>query len=520
MINNIIKFSINNRFFVLIAVLFLIGGGVWSAINLPIDAVPDVTNKQVQINTVAPALAPEEIERQITFPLEVALAGMPRLVETRSISQFGLSQVTVIFEDNVDIYFARQLVQERLVSAGESLPPGISPPSMGPVSTGLGEIYYVVVKGNQNLTEKRTLLDGVVRPQLRTVPGLSEVNAYGGLEKQFQVLVDPGKLQARGISIRQVMEALEENNRNAGGGYLNKGDEQQLVRGVGIIRNMSDIGGIVVGAENGVPILIRDVAEVTTGSSIRQGAVTMNGKGEAVTGITMLLLGENGRTVVNRVKERIVSIEKSLPKGTTLGGFMDRSDLIDRTLATAQRNLIEGGILVIIVLFLFLLQVQAGLIVSASIPLAMLFAIIGMKYFNVSANLMSLGAIDFGLIVDGAVIIVENCIRRLAERRHELGRDLTEPERLDNIYESTVEMVKPSLFGIGIIIAAYLPILTLEGIEGKMFRPMGMTVIMALLGAMLLSVTLTPALCAYSSKSNASAKTSCCTKSRVAMNRL
>ena len=497
MINNIVRFSINNRFFVVIAVLFLIGGGVWSAINLPIDAVPDVTNKQVQINTVAPALAPEEIERQITFPLEVALAGMPRLVETRSISQFGLSQVTVIFEDNVDIYFARQLVQERLTSAAESLPEGVSPPSMGPVSTGLGEIYYVVVKGNQNLTEKRTILDGLVRPQLRTVPGLSEVNAYGGLEKQFQVLVDPGKLQARGITIRQVMEALEENNRNAGGGYLNKGDEQQLVRGVGIIRNMSDIGGIVISAQNGIPIFVRDIAEVTTGSTIRQGAVTMNGKGEAVTGITMLLLGENGRTVVNRVKERVVSIEKSLPKGTTLGGFMDRSDLIDRTLATAQRNLIEGGLLVIVVLFLFLLQLQAGLIVSASIPLAMLFAIIGMKYFNVSANLMSLGAIDFGLIVDGAVIIVENCVRRLAERRHELGRDLSEPERLEIIFEGTVEVRKASQFGELIIIAAYLPILTLTGIEGKMFNPMGLTVIMALVGAMILSFTLTPALCAY-----------------------
>lgn len=497
MINNIIKFSIANRFFVLIAVLFLIGGGVWSAVHLPIDAVPDVTNKQVQINTVAPALAPEEIERQITFPLEIALAGMPRLVETRSISQFGLSQVTVIFEDNVDIYFARQLVQERLVSASESLPPGVSPPSMGPVSTGLGEIYYVVVEGPQSLTERRTLLDSIVRPQLRTVKGLSEVNAFGGLEKQFQVLIDPGKLQARGITIRQVMEALEENNRNAGGGYLNRGDEQQLVRGLGIIRNQSDIGEIVLGAENGIPILVRDVAEVTTGAAIRQGAVTMNGKGEAVTGITMLLLGENGRTVVNRVKDRIVSVEKSLPQGTKLGGFMDRSDLINRTLATAQRNLVEGGILVIVVLFLFLLQVQAGLIVSASIPLAMLFAIIGMKYFGVSANLMSLGAIDFGLIVDGAVIIVENCIRRLAERRGEIGHDLSEAERLDLVYESTVEMVKPSLFGIGIIIAAYLPILTLEGIEGKMFRPMGLTVIMALVGAMLLSVTLTPALCAY-----------------------
>jgi cobalt-zinc-cadmium resistance protein CzcA len=497
MINNLIRFSIANRFFVVLATLFIIAAGVFSALQLPIDAVPDVTNKQVQINTVAPGLAPQEIERQITFPLEVALAGMPRLKETRSVSQFGLSQVTVIFDDNIDIYFARQLVQERLTSAGSTLPEGIEAPEMGPVSTGLGEIYYVVVEGNSSLMERRTILDGIVRPQLRTVPGLSEVNSFGGEEKQFQVLVDPQKLAARNIPLRQVMEALQENNQNAGGGYLRRGDEQQLVRGVGVIKNEDDIESIVVGAENGVPVTIQDVASVTIGGAIRQGAVTMNGKGEAVTGITMLLLGENGRTVVERVKERVVTIQKSLPAGTKLVGFMDRSELINRTLKTAIRNLSEGGLLVILVLFLFLLQLRAGLIVSSVIPLSMLIAIIGMKQFNVSANLMSLGAIDFGLIVDGAVIIVENCIRRLSEKRHEVGRVLSEPERLDTITESTIEMVKPSIFGVGIIVAAYLPILTLQGIEGKMFQPMGLTVIMALLGAMVLSVTLIPALCAY-----------------------
>jgi cobalt-zinc-cadmium resistance protein CzcA len=497
MINNLIRFSIANRFFVVLATLFLVAAGVYSALQLPIDAVPDVTNKQVQINTVAPGLAPQEIETQITFPLEVALAGMPRLKETRSISQFGLSQVTVIFDDAIDIYFARQLVQERLTSAGSTLPAGIEAPAMGPVSTGLGEIYYVAVEGPGTLMERRTILDSVVRPQLRTVPGLSEVNSFGGEEKQFQVLVNPQKLAARNIPLRQVMEALQENNQNAGGGYLRRGDEQQLVRGVGVIQNQSDIAGIVVGAENGVPITIRDVASVTTGGAIRQGAVTMNGKGEAVTGITMLLLGENGRTVVERVKERVVTIQKSLPAGTKLVGFMDRSELINRTLKTAIRNLSEGGLLVILVLFLFLLQLRAGLIVSSVIPLAMLIAIIGMKQLGVSANLMSLGAIDFGLIVDGAVIIVENCMRRLSEKRHEIGRVLSEPERLDTITQSTIEMVKPSIFGVGIIVAAYLPILTLQGIEGKMFLPMGLTVIMALLGAMVLSVTLIPALCAY-----------------------
>jgi cobalt-zinc-cadmium resistance protein CzcA len=438
-----------------------------------------------------------EVERQITFPLEVALAGMPRLKETRSISQFGLSQVTVVFEDDVEIYFARQLVLERLQAAKEQLPPNIGPPQMGPVSTGLGEIYTLVVEGPQSEMERRALLDWVIKPQLRTVPGLIEVNSFGGTEKQFQVLVDPQKLIAHSVTLRRVQEALEENNRNAGGAYLQRGDEQQLVRGVGLIRDADDIRSIVVGAEHGTPIFIRDVAKVTTGPAIRQGAVTMNGQGEAVVGITMLLLGEHGRTVVQRVKERVAQIRKTLPASTKLAGFMDRSDLIHRTLQTAVRNLLEGGALVILVLFLFLLQLRAGLIVSTAIPLAMLIAIIGMKQFNISANLMSLGAIDFGLVVDGAVIIVENGVRQLAERRKELGRELTEPERLDTIYDSAVGVLKPSLFGVTIILAAYLPLLSLVGIEGKMFRPMGLTVILALAGALILSLTLIPALCAY-----------------------
>jgi heavy metal efflux system protein len=339
-------------------------------------------------------------------------------------------------------------------------------------------------------------LDWVIKPQLRTVPGLIEVNSFGGTEKQFQVLVDPQKLIAHGITLRHVQEALEENNRNAGGAYLQRGDEQQLVRSVGLIRGVDDIRNVVIGAEHGTPIFIKDVAEVTTGPAIRQGAVTMNGEGEAVTGITMLLLGENGRTVVQRVKERVAQIQKTLPAGTKLVGFMDRSDLINRTLQTAVKNLVEGGLLVILVLFLFLFQIRAGLIVSSAIPLSMLFAIIGMKQYHVSANLMSLGAIDFGLIVDGAVIIVENAVRQLSERRKALGRDLTEPERLDTIYESALGVLKPSLFGVIIILAAYLPILSLVGIEGKMFRPMGLTVILALVGALILSLTLIPALCA------------------------
>lgn len=497
MVNALIRFSIQQRFLVVVLALMLVVAGVYNAILLPIDAVPDVTNRQVQINVKAPALAPNEVERQITFPMEVALAGMPGLLETRSISQFGLSQVTVIFEDSTDIYFARQLVLERLQSAREELPPGISAPELAPVSSGLGEIYYIVVEGKGSLMERRTLLDFTIKPQLRTVPGLVEVNEFGGLKKQFQVVVDPQKLAARKLSLRQVQQALEDNNANAGGGYIRKGDEQQLVRGVGVIANERDIENIVLTAENGVPVYVRDVAQVTTGGATRQGAVTMNGKGEAVTGITMLLLGENGRIVVDRVKERVKQIQKTLPAGTKLVGFMDRSELINRTLKTAVKNLVEGGLLVIAVLFLFLLQLRAGLIVSSAIPLAMLFAIIGMRYFNVSANLMSLGAIDFGIIVDAAVIIVENCVRRLSELRHELGREPTEAERLETIYAGAVEVRQASQFGEIIIIAAYLPILSLIGIEGKMFRPMGITVILALVGALLLSVTLIPALCAF-----------------------
>jgi len=496
MINTLIRFSIKQRFFVLLMALVLLVAGAYNAFHLPIDAIPDVTNKQVQINTVVAGLAPPEIEQQVTFPLEVALAGMPRLLETRSISQFGLSQVTVIFEDNVDIYFARQLVFERLQSAQEELPPEAKP-EMGPVSTGLGEIYYLFLDGPQNLEERRTLMDYTVKPQLRSVPGLSEVNTWGGRAKQYQVIVDPQKLAARKLSVRDVAEALEANNQNAGGGYLNRGDEQQLVRGVGTLQSSRDIETIVLKAEGGIPVMIRDVAQVKTGGRPRQGAVTKDGKGEAVAGITMLLLGENGRIVVDRVKDRVAEIQKTLPAGTKLIGELDRGELIGRTLGTAIKNLAEGGLLVIGVLFLFLLQLRAGLIVSAAIPLAMFFAIIGMRYFGVSANLMSLGAVDFGLIVDGAVIIVENAVRRLAEARHSLGRDLTEDERLEEIYEGAVEVRQSSQFGEMIIIAAYLPILSLVGIEGKMFKPMGLVVIMALIGALLLSMTVIPALCAY-----------------------
>jgi heavy metal efflux system protein len=497
MIDAILRFSIHQRIFILIFAVLLVGVGVWSATQLPIDAVPDITNQQVVINAVTPALGPEEVERQITFPLEVALAGLPRVQGTRSISQFGLSQVTVVFEDGVDIYFARQLVNERLQEAKDQLPAGVRV-EMGPISTGLGEIYQVRLAGERcSLLERRTMMDWIVRPQLLTVPGLAEVNTWGGLEKQYQVLVDPQKLLAYGLSIRDVSGALAANNQNAGGASITRGQEQQLVRTVGIIQSPADIRRIVLGAHAGVSITVGQVAAVTEGGAVRQGAITQDGQGEQVYAIAMLLMGQNGRIVVQRVKDKLVQIQKSLPAGTKLIGFLDRSQLIDRTIHTVAANLIEGGVLVILVLFFFLLQLRAGLIVSSAIPLAMLCAIIGMRYYGVSANLMSLGAIDFGLIVDGAVIIVENCVRRLSERRKALGRDLTEPERLETIYVGCVEVRKASQFGEMIIIAAYLPILTLVGTEGKMFRPMGLTVILALAGALVLSLTLIPALCAF-----------------------
>ncbi len=509
MINRILDFSIANRLLMVIATLVVVGFGVSAALQLPIDAVPDVTTNQVQINTVAPAFAPEEIERLITFPLEVAMSSLPRKEQIRSLSKFGLSQVTVIFEDNADLYWARQQVLERLLEAKEQLPPGVQP-EMSPISTGLGEVYQFTVEPERHdhlliadtlhpiaeLTKMRTLLDWVIKPALRTVPGVIEVNSFGGFEKQYEVQVDPVMLQTHNLTLNQVLEALARNNANVGGAYLVYAGEQHLLRGVGMIRSNEDIGNIVVASHDGTPLTIKDIAEVGTGAQIRQGAVTKNGQGEVVAGITMLLKGANGRIVVEAVKKRIEQVQKTLPPGVRIKPFYDRSQLIGKTIHTATKNLIEGGVLVIAVLFLFLMQVRAGLIVSAVIPLSMLVAITAMNHFGVSANLMSLGAIDFGMIVDGAVITVENSVRRLAERRHELTRALTAEERFRTIWESSAEVLRASLFGVIIIIAAYLPILTLGGLEGKMFKPMGLTVVFALLGALVLGLTVVPALCA------------------------
>lgn len=496
MIQWMIRLSIQNRIKISILGLLLLVGGLYNLYLLPLDALPDITNKQVQINAVASALNPEEMERRVTFPLELGLAGIPHLVMTRSISQFGLSQITLIFQENIDIYFARQQVSERLQQVRDSLPQGVRV-EMSPVSSGLGEIYYAKLD-NKNLSsmQKRTLMDWVVRPQLRTVQGLADVNTWGGQVRQYQVQADPQKLQSLDLTFHDLAEALEKNNANGGGAYIEKGQEQQLVRSVGMLDNSLDIGNVVLGQRNGVPVRVSDVATIEEGGMVRQGAITEDGQGEQVYVIALLLMGENGRVVVQRVKDKLLQIEKALPPGSHLTGFLDRSELIERTLATASRNLLEGGAVVIALLFLFLLQLRAGLIASSAIPLAMLFAVIGMRYFQVSASLMSLGAIDFGIIVDGSVIIVENCVRRLAEERHRLGRDLSEPERLELIEHGSAEVREATQFGELIIMVSYLPILTLQGIEGKMFRPMGLTVLLALAGAMLLSFTWIPALCA------------------------
>jgi len=500
MVDQLIAWSIRWRLFIVLLTLGLIGAGIYAAVGLPIDAVPDVTTNQVQINSVAPAFTPLEMEQYVTSPIEIAMSSLPRKQEIRSISQFGLSQVTIVFLDDADLYAARQLVLERLRDVERDLPPGVAP-ELAPISTGLGEVYQFTVedvtgRNLYSLMDRRTLLDWFIKPQLRTVPGVIEVNSFGGEEQQYEVLVDPAKLTGYGLSLRQVIDALSQNNINVGGAYLEHGGEQELIRGVGLIQSERDIGNVVLASHLGTPVYVSSVAEIRRGAQIRQGAATRDGKGETVMGIAMMLKGENSRAVAQRVSDRLQQVQKALPAGVKVEPFYSRGTLVDRTIRTASRNLIEGGLVVMAVLFLFLFQIRAGLIVSSAIPLAMLVAIIGMRYFGISANLMSLGAIDFGLVVDAAVIIVENCVRRLAEQRHELGRALSGEERRATIREASVEVRRAGQVGEILIIAAYLPIVSLVGIEGKMFRPMAFTVIFALAGALALSLTLIPALSA------------------------
>ncbi len=495
MVDRIILFAMRQKLFVLLGVIALIVGGILTALNLPIDAVPDITSNQVQIFTVAPALAPQEIERLVTYPLEVAMQNLPDVEEVRSISKFGLSAITVVFDDHVDIYFARQLVAQKLQEAKADLPPGIPEPEMGPVSTGLGEIYqYEVIGEGYTPMELRSIQDWIIKRQLAGTKGLAEVNTFGGELKQYQVLIDPQKLLKYDISLREVIEAVASNNANAPGGYIEHKQEQYVVVGVGIARSIRDIENIIVKAESGVPIFVRDVAQVSTGAALRQGAVTINGTSEIVSGIALMLQGENALTVTARVKERMAQIQETLPQGVKIVPYYDRTELVLRTIRTVITNLTEGALLVILVLFLLLMNLRGGFIVASVIPLSMLFAIIMMKLTGVSGNLMSLGAIDFGIIVDGAVVLVENAIRKLRERQHGIGTSETIEKTL---LGSFLEVSRPILFGVAIIIIVYLPILSLQGVEGKMFRPMAYTVVFALTGALFLTLTYVPVVSAF-----------------------
>lgn len=485
-LNWIISWSLRHRVFVLGLAGALVVLSVLSIRHLEIDAFPDTTPVQVQVNTVAPALGPEQIEQQITFPIEQAISGLPDLEGVRSISKFGLSQVVVTFADRVDIYFARRLVSERLGTV--TLPPGISPPEMGPVATGLGEVFhYIVVSESGDLTDARTVQDWIIKPALRAVPGVAEVNSWGGYEKQYQIRIEPPQLVKHALTFAQVIEAVEKNNVYAGGGNIASGGNMLLVQGIGAATNAEELGNIVVSATDGVPVRVRDVARVELGSEIRRGAVTYQGRGEAVLGIGFMLMGENTHEVTTRLKAKLEEIKKTLPSGVHVETIYDRTELVDHVINTVRNNLFEGGLLVIAVLFVFLGNLRAGLIVAAAIPLSMVFAFSGMLQYGIAGSLMSLGAIDFGLVVDSAVIQIENSVRHLAHDRNK--RPL-----IDVVRDATIEVRKPTMFGELIIMLVYVPILTLEGVEGKLFRPMALTVIFALIGSLVLSLTVMPVL--------------------------
>jgi len=497
MIERILEWSLKNRFLVFLMTGLLAGGGLVAMSSLPIDASPDVTNVQVQVLTSAPALGPEEVERFVTTPVELAMSGIPGLEDVRSVSKFGLSSVTLVFAEGTDIYFARQLVNERLQAAREGIPPGYGEPELGPITTGLGEIYQFEVRGEgKSPMELRTVLEWEIAPRLRRIPGVIEVNSFGGELKTYQVQVRPDDLARYGLSISDVFSALERNNGNAGGAYLEKNAEQYLIRGEGLARSLEDLRDIVVSkGDGGVPVFVRQVADVAFAPMVRQGAVTRDGRGEAVAGIVMMLMGANAREVVTNVKDAIQEMKPSLAKlGVEVDPFYDRTELVQKTIRTVARSLLEGGILVVVILFLMLRNLRAGLIVSSVIPLSMLAAFIGMRRFGVSGNLMSLGAIDFGLIVDGSVIVVENAVRMIAERSHHLGRSLTKEERSGLVLRASHEVLRSATFGVAIIAIVYLPILSLVGVEGKMFRPMAMTVLFALAGSLVLALTFIPAL--------------------------
>ncbi len=501
MLEAIVRVALARRFLVIGLTFAAAAYGAFEFLRLPIDAVPDITNVQVQINTEAPGYSPLEAEQRITFPIETALAGLPRLEYTRSVSRYGLSQVTVVFADGTDIYFARQLVSERVREASSQLPEGLEP-ELGPIATGLGEIFMFAVEAEKGATDEhgeawtptalRTLQDWVIKPQLRTVPGVTEVNTIGGYVKEIHVTPRPERLIAHGLTFRDLLEAISANSTSTGAGYIERNGEQYLVRAPGQLAGTGDVRAIVVGHAGGVPVRVGDVAEVGFGRELRTGAATENGE-EIVLGTVFMLIGENSRDVSRRTAAKLDQINESLPAGVAAKTLYDRTNLVDRTIATVERNLLEGALLVIAILFLLLGNARAAFLTALVIPLAMLITFVGMARSNISGNLMSLGALDFGLIVDGAVIIVENCIRRLAEANHGRSEPLPLGERLELVADATRQVIRPSVFGVLIILIVYIPILALTGVEGKMFRPMAVTVILALIAALVLSVTFVPA---------------------------
>ncbi|MBK82972.1 MAG: CusA/CzcA family heavy metal efflux RND transporter [Gammaproteobacteria bacterium] len=500
MINAIIHFSIQRRFLSLFLMVIIIASGIWSYKHLPIDAVPDITNTQVQINTAAPGYSPLEVEQRITYPIENALYGLPELEYTRSVSRYGLSQVTVVFKDSTDIYFARNLINTKLNALSSVIPEGTSP-EMGPISTGLGEIFMYTLEADKNavkdngepysITDLREIQDWIIKPQLAQVPGVVEVNSIGGFNKQYHIEPNPAKMLYYNISFEDIVKALKANNENKGAGYIELNGQQLLVRSPGQLTSIDDISNVIIKEVDSTPVAINDIATVVIGRELRSGTATRNGH-EAVLGTAMMLIGENSREVAQNVNLALTKLQSSLPQGVSAVPVYDRTQLVDKAIQTVSKNLIEGALLVIVILFLMLGNIRAALITAAVIPLSMLMTITGMVQTRVSANLMSLGALDFGLIVDGAVIIVENAIRRLSHA-YQLQSSLTLKERLNIVYDATTEVIKPSIFGIIIITAVYIPIFTLSGVEGKMFHPMAATVIMALIAALLLSLTLIPA---------------------------
>src|SRR3954466_1244827 len=507
MIDKILDFAVRQRVLVLMGAFALLLAGVWSATKLPMDAIPDITGVQVQVNTTVPALAPDEVEKLVTVPLEMALGGVASVTEMRSLSRFGLSQITLQFSDNSDIYRARQLVTERLQTAADSLPAGITP-KLIPITTGLGEVFYYTVDYAPNapnappgreaqLMKLWEIQEYVIKPQLRTVRGIAEVNAYGGYIKQIVVRPRIEKLRDAGLTVNDLAKVVGENVENVGGGIVNAGNEQLVIRGVGRVASPQEVAELPVKFAAAVmPLRVKDFAEVQIGHAFRTGAATHSGQ-EAVLGVAMMLMGENSHAVAERVAEKIKEIQKRLPSDVIISPEYDRKNLVHRTIRTVTTNLFEGALLVIAVLLFLLGNWRAALIVAAAIPLALLFAITGMTRFGISGNLMSLGAIDFGLIIDGAVVIVENIVRQLGAKQHHLGRPLTPEERMRTGLAASKQVGSPMFFGVVIITVVYIPILALSGIEGKMFHPMAFTVMLALGGALLLALTLMPVLCSF-----------------------